>query len=116
MRAAACGRAECGYLANKFNLATFEERIMAATPAPTSAASTSTISFPAVEEEILLKWKNENTFATQNKLSQERGDKVRLVMRVSGTVHNHVSISCGDSDLLLSAPIVIRLLPGLYVL
>jgi hypothetical protein len=77
---------------------------MAATPASNSAASTSTISFPAVEEDILLKWKNENTFATQNKLSQERGDKVRPRMRVSGTVHNGVSVSCGDSDLLLSAP------------
>ena len=34
--------------------------------------------FAKAEEEICAKWKEESTFKTQNRLSEERGDEVRL--------------------------------------
>ena len=34
------------------------------------------IDFSKAEEEICQKWKEEDTFKTQNRLSQERGDEV----------------------------------------
>jgi hypothetical protein len=35
------------------------------------------LDFTAMEEEICLKWKTEDSFKMQDKLSLERGDKVR---------------------------------------
>ena len=37
-----------------------------------------TLDFAAAEEEICAKWKEEDTFLTQDKLSLDRGDEVRL--------------------------------------
>ena len=37
------------------------------------------IDFAKAEEEVCKKWKDENTFRTQNRLSEERGDEVRIV-------------------------------------
>ena len=42
----------------------------------TSASLPSTLEFAKVEDEICVKWATEQTFATQDRLSQERGDKV----------------------------------------
>ena len=39
------------------------------------------LDFPAMEAELVEKWKKENTFHTQDKLSLERGDEVRLAIR-----------------------------------
>jgi hypothetical protein len=36
------------------------------------------LDFTAMEEEICLKWKNEDSFKMQDKLSLERGDKVSV--------------------------------------
>jgi len=36
------------------------------------------LDFPGMEMEIVAKWKEKETFPTQDKLSLERGDKVRL--------------------------------------
>jgi hypothetical protein len=38
------------------------------------------LDFAAMEEEICEKWKKEDAFKTQDKLSLERGDKVSAVM------------------------------------
>ena len=35
------------------------------------------LNFPETEEEICKKWKDEDTFRTQDRLSLERGDEVR---------------------------------------
>jgi len=37
-----------------------------------------TLDFAAAEEEICAKWKDEDTFLTQDKLSLDRGDEVRV--------------------------------------
>ena len=36
------------------------------------------LNFAATEEEICARWAKEGTFKTQDRLSQERGDEVRL--------------------------------------
>jgi hypothetical protein len=36
----------------------------------------SKLDFPKVEEETCAKWKEEGTFKTQDRLSEERGDEV----------------------------------------
>ncbi len=36
------------------------------------------LDFAKAEEEVCDKWAKEDTFKTQNKLSEERGDEVRL--------------------------------------
>ena len=41
-----------------------------------SSSLPSSLEFAKVEEEICAKWVAEQTFATQDRLSQERGDEV----------------------------------------
>ena len=43
----------------------------------TASSLPPTLNFAKVEEEIFEIWKKSNTFATQDRLSKERGDKVR---------------------------------------
>ena len=39
------------------------------------------LDFPGMEEDICAKWKEQDTFKTQDRLSLERGDEVRYVIR-----------------------------------
>jgi hypothetical protein len=39
------------------------------------------LNFAATEEETCARWAKEGTFKTQDRLSQERGDEVRLARR-----------------------------------
>jgi hypothetical protein len=56
------------------------------------------LDFPAAEEEICRKWKDEHTFRRQDELSLERGDPVRLEKEGGGartcTVVALVILSC----------------------
>jgi hypothetical protein len=44
------------------------------------------LDFPAMETAIVAKWKEEDTFHTQDALSLERGDKVRI--KYYGFIYN----------------------------
>lgn len=39
------------------------------------------LDFPGMEEDICAKWKEQDTFKTQDRLSLERGDEVRYGIR-----------------------------------
>ena len=52
------------------------------------------LDFPAMELEILAKWKEEETFQTQDKLSLDRGDQVRCNSPFQFIIHsNHTNSS-----------------------
>ena len=47
-----------------------------------------TMDFAKAEEEVCEKWKKEDTFKTQDRLSLERGDKVRSLIAFYFFVNN----------------------------
>ncbi len=61
--------------------------------------------FAQEEEAICEKWKNEDTFKTQNRLSEERGDEVCLVALT------HLEIMYDSSDG-FTIPCLILFFPG----
>ncbi len=58
----------------------------------------SKLDFPKAEEEVCEKWKNEDTFKTQNRLSEDRGDEVRINTEEYGDIHTrthtHLMYAC----------------------
>ena len=64
------------------------------------------LKFPTVEEEICEKWAKEDTFKTQNRLSEERGDEVGLLLGYT------IFISISDFKYYIFHLITIRSFPS----